>query len=65
MEQRRLCRAGQRARERLRLFWDDIEAEDLDRDETIAIRLICAENGTKSTNAYLMQHPEGAEGRRR
>src|SRR6185503_1445879 len=54
-------RAGQRVGEHLGLFGDDVEAEDLDGDQAVARRLISAENGTKSTNTDLVQHPEGAE----
>ena len=65
VEQRGLRRALQRVRQRLRLFGDDVEAEDLDRDEAIVRGLIGAKHGTECANAYLVQHPEGAEGWRR
>ena len=65
MEQRGLRRALQSVGQRLRLFGDDVETEDLDRDETIARGLIGSEYGTESANTYLVQHPEGAEGWRR
>ena len=52
---------AQRLGEQLGLFGDDVEPEDLDGNQAVAGRLICAENGTKSANTNLMQHPEGAE----
>ena len=62
----RFGRAAQRKRESLGLFGDDVEAEDLDGDETVARRLIGAEDGTERANANLVQDPEWAEcGRRR
>ena len=51
----------QRVREHLGLFGDDVEPEHLDGHQAIARGLIGAENGTKSANTNLMQHPEGAE----
>ena len=53
--------AAQRVGEHLGLFGDDVEPEDLDRDQAVARRLIGAKNGTESANTNLMQHPEGAE----
>ena len=53
--------ARQLVGQRLRLLGGDVETEDLDRDETIARRLVGAEHGTESADADLMQHPEGAE----
>ena len=61
MEQRGFGGAGQRVREHLGLFGDDVEPEDLDGHQAVARRLIGAKNGTESTNTNLMQHPEGAE----
>jgi hypothetical protein len=65
MEQSRFAGAAQRVRERARLFRNDVEPEDLDGDEAVAGWFVCAEDGTKCTDANLMQNPKRAEGRRR
>jgi hypothetical protein len=46
--------------ERLRLLRRDVEAERLDRDQPIALRLVGAENRPQRAYADLMQHPEGS-----
>jgi hypothetical protein len=61
MEERGLRRALQRVSQGLGLFGDDVETEDLDRDEAIARGLVGTKDGTESTNTYLVQHPKGAE----
>ena len=65
VEQRRLSRGGERVRERLRLFGNDVEPEDLDGDEAVAGRLVSAENGSQRANPNLVQHPERTECRGR
>ena len=65
MEERRLGRASERVGERLCLFGDDVEPEDLYRDEAVAGRLIRAKNRTEGANTNLVQHPEWTEGRGR
>ena len=47
--------------ERLRLLGRDVEAERLHRDQSIALRLIGAEDRSQRADADLVQHPEGAE----
>ena len=61
MEEAGFRRAVQLVRERVRLFGDDVEAEHLDRDETIARGFIRPEDRAQRANADLMQHPERAE----
>ncbi len=58
-----LDRAPELVRKRARLFRCEIEPECLDRDESIARRLVCPVDGTKCADTDLMQHPEGAERR--
>ena len=65
MKQLGLGGVGQLVGEHLRLFGNDVEPEDLDRDQPIAGRLVGAENRTECANANLMQDPEGPERRRR
>ena len=64
MHEARVRRAAQRRGQHVRLLGHDVEPEDLDRDKPVAGGFIGAENGTKSTNTNLMQHPEGSECRR-
>ena len=61
MEEAGFRRAVQLVRERVRLFGHDVEAEHLDRDETIARGFIRPEDRAQRANADLMQHPERAE----
>src|SRR5204863_5645475 len=61
MEERRLRGTVQPCRERLPLFGNDVEPEDLHRDEAVAGGLVAAEHGTERAKTNLMQHSEGAE----
>ena len=61
MEEARIRGARQLVGERLRLFWRDVEPEDLDRDEPIAGGLVRSEDRSKRANTDLMQHPKRAK----
>jgi hypothetical protein len=42
-----------------------IQAEPLDRDESLLVRIVRAKNGTERTRAYLMENAKWTEGVRR
>jgi hypothetical protein len=58
VEESRVCGARQLVSERLCLLRCHVEAEYLDGHETIARRLVGTKDGTKSSNANLMQDAE-------
>jgi hypothetical protein len=61
MEQPGFGGARQLIRERARLLRGQVEPEDLDGNETVALRLVGAEDGPERTDTDLMQDPEWAE----
>jgi hypothetical protein len=61
MKQARIGGARQLVSKRLCLLRRHIEAEYLDRYQTIARRLVGAKDGTKSANTNLVQDPEWSE----
>ena len=65
MEESGLRRPAEGARQGLRLFGNDVEAEDFDRDESIARGLIRAKDRAKGPHAGLVKYPERPKSWRR